>query len=139
MLRMSPSGLVKTLISRKALASCVSPGASRWAGSCVLTIHILSAGNQITTLSIPVEGGSDIFAWLIAPLNLYAKHESAFREEPADLTAQPNQRLAFRKLTENPQSRIVIYCECFSPKYIRIHWPDNSQSMESVLNFLLIQ
>jgi hypothetical protein len=82
--------------------------------SLLLTIAQFT-GNQITKLSIPVEGGSNVFAWLVTPLKLYAEHEAAFRDDSADSSFQPNQALAVQKLAEDPDSRLIIYCKLLGP------------------------
>jgi hypothetical protein len=76
----------------------------------LLTI-VQFTGNQITKLSIPVEGGSNVFAWLVTPLKLYAEHEAAFRDDSADSSFQSNQALAVQKLGADPDSRLIIYCK----------------------------
>jgi hypothetical protein len=68
-------------------------------------------GNQVTQLSIPVDGGNNIFAWLVTPLKLYAKHKAAFRNNIIESSADFNQTLAVRKLAEDPQNRLIIYCK----------------------------
>lgn len=82
--------------------------------SLLLTI-VQFTGNQITKLSIPVEGGSNVFAWLVTPLKLYAEHEAAFRDDSADSSFQSNQALAVQKLAEDPDSRLIIYCKLLDP------------------------
>jgi hypothetical protein len=81
----------------------------------LLLIIVQPTGNQITKLSIPVEGGSNVFAWLVTPLKLYAEHEAAFRDDSPDSSFQSNQALAVQKLAEDPESRLIIYCKLLDP------------------------
>jgi len=55
-----------------------------------------------------------VFAWLVTPVKLYAMHEAAFREDSAD----SKQALAVRKLADDPQSRLIIYCKSFPGVHI---------------------
>ena len=52
-----------------------------------------------------------MFAWLVTPLKLYAKHEAAFREDSLNSSAGSKQALAVQKLAEDPQNRLIIYCK----------------------------
>ena len=81
----------------------------------VLATHRANlTGNQVAQLSIPTSGGNDVFAWLITPLKLYAKHEAAFRH--FNPPTESKQTLAVEKLTEDPQGRLIIYCKSFESR-----------------------
>ncbi|CAO2653542.1 Nn.00g029530.m01.CDS01 [Neocucurbitaria sp. VM-36] len=64
--------------------------------------------NQVTPFHIATEDGEKLFAWLIAPLGVYARHVDDFiQEQPRsdDIDA----RLAFKMLKNDPDARLLIY------------------------------
>ena len=65
--------------------------------------------NQITRLQIWTEDEEELFAWLITPLQLYARHESDLIKEDFTRTVDVRNRLAFRLLVEDPSARLIIF------------------------------
>jgi hypothetical protein len=52
-----------------------------------------------------------LFAWLIAPLGLYARHAERFVAEKPDGDGRIEDRLSFTLLREDPEARLLIYCK----------------------------
>jgi abhydrolase domain-containing protein 12 len=73
---------------------------------CVL----INVENQVASFRIPTKDGERLFAWLIAPLGLYAKHADSFVKEQSSVHADIEQRLAFSLLRNDPDARLLIYC-----------------------------
>ncbi|KAL9009951.1 MAG: hypothetical protein Q9173_005067 [Seirophora scorigena] len=65
--------------------------------------------NQVAQFYIQTSDSNKLYAWLIIPLKLYAKYESALLEDPLAKDHGIEGKLAFRLLTEDPGSRLVIY------------------------------
>ncbi|KAL6708088.1 hypothetical protein ACN47E_003522 [Coniothyrium glycines] len=64
--------------------------------------------NQITPFRISTEDGEQLFAWLIAPLGVYAKHANELIHEVLHGN-DIEDRLAFKLLRSNPESRLLLY------------------------------
>jgi len=62
-------------------------------------------------LHIPTSDGEKLYAWLVAPLKVYAKHEEAFLRDNGTLFGDVTTKAGFKLLKENPESRLVIYCK----------------------------
>ena len=67
--------------------------------------------NQVTPFNIVTADREQLFAWLMVPLAVYARHEASLLDEPTGLAADIQQSLAFDLLTQDPSSRLVISCE----------------------------
>ncbi|KAF2196861.1 alpha/beta-hydrolase [Delitschia confertaspora ATCC 74209] len=65
--------------------------------------------NQVAPFRIPTEDGEELFAWLITPLDVYGKYEEAFETENIGPDRDVENRLAFKCLKEDPESRLLIY------------------------------
>jgi len=74
--------------------------------SCIL----IDVENQVAPFRVPTKDGERLFAWLIAPLGLYAKHADSFIKEESSMHADIEQRLAFNLLRDDPEARLLIYC-----------------------------
>ena len=67
--------------------------------------------NQVVRFHVSTPDGVALYAWLIAPLKLFATHEKEF----LDASGLPGERVetsaAFKLLKSDPESRLLIYCE----------------------------
>ena len=61
-------------------------------------------------MHIPTSDGEMLYAWLVAPLKLYARHEKEFLEESSGLFGDVKTKVGFKLLESDPESRLVIYC-----------------------------
>ncbi|KAF1850561.1 alpha/beta-hydrolase [Cucurbitaria berberidis CBS 394.84] len=64
--------------------------------------------NQVTPFRIATEDGESLFAWLVAPLGIYARHADDFIQEPSGVE-DIEEKLAFRILKNDPDARLLIY------------------------------
>lgn len=78
-----------------------------------------------------------MFAWLVTPLKVYAKHEAAFGEDSIHSTAGSKQVLAVQKLAEDPQNRLIIYCK-FRDQIEIDSWMMNDSAYSSWSRFICI-
>ena len=65
--------------------------------------------NHVIPFYIPVKDGHSLYLWLVTPLQIYARHESAILQDSAKLHGDVRERAAFKQLTEDPESRVIIY------------------------------
>ncbi|KAH7128567.1 Alpha/Beta hydrolase protein [Dendryphion nanum] len=65
--------------------------------------------NQVAPFRIPTKDGERLFAWLIAPLGLYAKRANEFIAEGSSLYTDVEQKLVFKLLRDDPEARLLIY------------------------------
>ncbi|KAF2502921.1 alpha/beta-hydrolase [Lophium mytilinum] len=65
--------------------------------------------SQVAPFRIPTNDGERLYAWLIAPLGIYARHVESFQKEKAGPFADVKERLAFQLLAQDPEARLVIY------------------------------
>ena len=65
--------------------------------------------NQVMPFYIPTKDGHRLYAWLIAPLQVYARYESIILQDSAKLYEDIRDRVAFNLLTDDPKIRVVIY------------------------------
>ncbi|KAF2870485.1 Alpha/Beta hydrolase protein [Massariosphaeria phaeospora] len=64
--------------------------------------------NQVTPFRVPTKDEEKLFAWLIAPLGLYARHADEFINEKTDVQGVED-RVAFRLLKDDPEARLLVY------------------------------
>ncbi|KAL8871083.1 MAG: hypothetical protein Q9174_003014 [Haloplaca sp. 1 TL-2023] len=66
--------------------------------------------NQVTPFRIrAADGGQELFAWHILPIEIYRQHESTLLSEPSGLVADMPARTAFRLLRDDPEALLVIH------------------------------
>ncbi|KAL9606801.1 MAG: hypothetical protein Q9179_000008 [Wetmoreana sp. 5 TL-2023] len=65
--------------------------------------------NQVAPFYISTPDGERLYSWLVIPLKVYAMNEPALLEEPAAKDTWIENQLAFKFLTRDPESRLVIY------------------------------
>ncbi|KAL8775114.1 MAG: hypothetical protein Q9209_000593 [Squamulea sp. 1 TL-2023] len=65
--------------------------------------------NQVAPFSIQTPDNESLYAWLVVPLQLYARNERALREEPCTKHSAIENKLAFKLLVDGPDHRLVIY------------------------------
>ena len=63
--------------------------------------------------------GEVLYAWHILPLALYARNEEALLNEPIGLSSNIEQNLAFKLLSTDPESRLVINCLPLPLRYVQ--------------------
>ncbi|EMD62554.1 hypothetical protein COCSADRAFT_222093 [Bipolaris sorokiniana ND90Pr] len=63
--------------------------------------------NQVVPFRIATKGKHELFAWLIAPLGVYAKNEIAFTEEKTGSKVEDT--VAWKSLCKDPEARLLIY------------------------------
>ena len=71
---------------------------------------IESTENQVQPFTIPTPDGETLYGWHILPLALYAKHEEVLLQEPPGPSSHITQTQAFKLLSTDPESRLLIYC-----------------------------
>ncbi|MCJ1266952.1 hypothetical protein MMC22_006837 [Lobaria immixta] len=64
--------------------------------------------NQVRPFNISTLDGETLFAWHVLPLALYAKHENLLLDEPTDFSVDIADTAAFKLLSRDPESRLVI-------------------------------
>ena len=65
--------------------------------------------NQVTPFRINTQDGQRLYAWLVTPLRVYARNESALTKDASTLSEDIQDRQAFKLLTSDPHSRLIIY------------------------------
>ena len=65
--------------------------------------------NQVTPFRIPTQDGQRLYAWLVTPLRVYARNEFALTNDASTLSENIQDRQAFKLLTSDPSSRLIIY------------------------------
>ena len=65
--------------------------------------------NQVMPFYIPTKDGHRLFAWLVTPLQVYARHESMILQDSAKLYEDIRNRVAFSLMADDPKSRVIIY------------------------------
>ncbi|RYN55105.1 hypothetical protein AA0114_g3719 [Alternaria tenuissima] len=63
--------------------------------------------NQVVPFRITSKDGERLFAWLIAPLGVYARNSDAFIQEKTGTDVEHT--LAWRLLRDDPEARLLIY------------------------------
>ncbi|EON62560.1 hypothetical protein W97_01784 [Coniosporium apollinis CBS 100218] len=66
------------------------------------------AKNQVTPFNITTPDGETLYSWHVLPLSVYAKHEAEILNQPAGPVSDFKQSTAFKLLTSDPQSRLII-------------------------------
>jgi pimeloyl-ACP methyl ester carboxylesterase len=64
--------------------------------------------NQVTPFHITTNDNEKLFAWLIAPLGVYAGYAEAFITEHAGVD-DIQEKLAFKLLRDDPDARLLLY------------------------------
>jgi len=75
----------------------------------------LSIENQITPFNFTTPDHETLYAWHVMPLGLYAKHESELLQRPSGIAEDITKTKGFRLLRNDPDSRLIINCECPHP------------------------
>ena len=65
--------------------------------------------NQVIPFYIPTKDRHRLYAWLVTPLQVYARHESIILQDSAKLHEDIRDRVAFSLLADDPESRVIIY------------------------------
>ena len=65
--------------------------------------------NQVIPFYIPTKDGHRLYAWLVTPLQVYARHESMILQDSAKPYGDVRDRVAFKLLVDDPKSRVIIY------------------------------
>ena len=65
--------------------------------------------NQVTPFQLTTPDGETLHAWHILPLDTYRSNERALRNESTGLCHDIKERLGFKLLKTDPDSRLVIY------------------------------
>ena len=66
--------------------------------------------NQVIPFYIPTKDGHRLYAWLVMPLQVYARHESIILQDSAKLHGDVRDRVAFSLLADDAKGRVII---CF--------------------------
>ncbi|WAO84467.1 Hydrolase-4 domain-containing protein [Fusarium falciforme] len=69
------------------------------------------ARNQVTPFSLKTPDGESIYAWHILPLPLYLQNEASIESQNPGFSEDFTKTESFRLLKEDPESRLVLYCE----------------------------
>ncbi|CAN9397388.1 unnamed protein product [Alternaria alternata] len=72
-----------------------------------LTRALANKQNQVVPFRITSKDGERLFAWLIAPLGVYARNSDAFIQEKTGTDVEHT--LAWRLLRDDPEARLLIY------------------------------
>jgi abhydrolase domain-containing protein 12 len=67
----------------------------------------MQSENQVVPFRITSKDGERLFAWLIAPLGVYARNSDAFIQEKTGTDVEHT--LAWRLLRDDPEARLLIY------------------------------
>lgn len=70
-----------------------------------------SSENQVVPFHISTPDGVTLYAWLIAPLRVFAAHEKDFLDDVGFPGQKVEASTAFKLLKSDPESRLIIYCE----------------------------
>ena len=65
----------------------------------------------MTPFSLKTPDEETIYAWHILPLPLYLKNEAALAAQESGFSQDFPQTESFRLLKEDPETRLVLYCE----------------------------
>ncbi|KAL4876906.1 Alpha/Beta hydrolase protein [Aspergillus karnatakaensis] len=65
--------------------------------------------NQVTPFSIKTSDDEQLYAWHVLPIELYRKNELALTAEPTGFVSDPESRLGFQLLRDDPDARLVIH------------------------------
>jgi pimeloyl-ACP methyl ester carboxylesterase len=68
---------------------------------------LIQSENQVIPFRITTKDEEQLFAWLIAPLGVYARNVNAFNQE--QLGADFEDTLAWKLLCNDPEARLLIY------------------------------
>jgi pimeloyl-ACP methyl ester carboxylesterase len=68
----------------------------------------LRVENQVTPFKIATKDGERLFAWLVAPLGVYARNLDDFTQEEAEIKGIED-KLTFKLLQSDPDARLLIY------------------------------
>jgi hypothetical protein len=82
--------------------------------------------NQITPFNFSTPDHEVLYAWHVIPLGLYAKHEAELLREPSGCAGDITKTKAFKLMTENPESKLVINCKKGTFRLCRRHNKDQS-------------
>ena len=66
--------------------------------------------NQVRPFNINTSDGEALYAWHILPLALYSRNEKALLVESNGFSHDIGQSVAFKILSTDPESRLVINC-----------------------------
>lgn len=69
-----------------------------------------SKENQVRPFNVTTSDGEVLFAWHVLPVALYTEHEKNLLEESEGLPMSIEKTRAFKLLTSDPESRLVINC-----------------------------
>ncbi|PSN71435.1 alpha/beta-hydrolase [Corynespora cassiicola Philippines] len=64
--------------------------------------------NQVTPFRLKTKDGESLFAWLVAPLGVYARHADSFLQEE-DSVDDIEKKLTLKLLRDDPESRLLLY------------------------------
>ena len=67
-------------------------------------------GNQVRPFRLNTSDGEVLNAWHILPLAVYSWNEESLLNEPSGLPLEITQTQAFKFLSTDPHSRLVINC-----------------------------
>lgn len=65
--------------------------------------------NQVTPFYLKTPDGESLHAWHILPPELYRRHEKDLLSEPSGFVPDIEDRLGFKLLRDDPESRLVLY------------------------------
>lgn len=69
---------------------------------------------------VPTKDGERLFAWLIAPLEQYARHADQFIGEESGVDSDIEEKVAFKLLRADPNARLLIYCMCLCSRCLAV-------------------
>ena len=64
---------------------------------------------QVIPFYTPAKDGHSLYAWIVTPLQIYARHELTILQDSAKLHGDVRERAAFKPLTEDPNGRVMVY------------------------------
>lgn len=67
--------------------------------------------NQVTPFSLTTSDRETLYAWHILPLPLYSRYENELSAQPSGFYSNIEESLNFKLLSQDPSSRLVLYCE----------------------------
>lgn len=77
--------------------------------------------NQVTPFSLATVDGETLYAWHILPLPLYSQHESDLSAPSSGFNPHIESSLNFKLLRDDPDARLVLYCEFRFPLRLVSH------------------
>lgn len=89
----------------------LSEYSNRAFGTCVNDLTV--AENQVQPFCLSTPDGEKLNAWHILPLAVYAKNEDVLLDEATGLSPDITQTQAFKLLSTDRQSRLVINCPLY--------------------------